>query len=91
MDVKKYTLITGASGGIGYDLARLAGADGRNLILVARSAQKLNLFASELEKINNIEVITILCPIDSSSFHAFSQTINGIAVCLLIWNACLRT
>jgi uncharacterized protein len=59
MDVKKYALITGASGGIGYDLAKMAGADGRNLILVARSAEKLNALAVELRKNNDTEVVTI--------------------------------
>jgi len=38
MKTNTYSLITGASGGIGYDLALLAAADGKNLVLVARSA-----------------------------------------------------
>ena len=59
MNGKKYMLITGASGGIGYDLARIAAADKRNLILVARSADKLSLLADELKRNNNIEVIPI--------------------------------
>ncbi len=50
-------LITGASGGIGYDLARLFARDGYNLVLVARSREKLLKQAEELrtlgkEKIN---------------------------------------
>lgn len=44
-----FTLITGASGGIGLELARLCAADGRNLILVARSAGKLQAVKEELE------------------------------------------
>ena len=42
-------LITGASGGIGYELAKLFARDHHNLVLVARSADKLAQVASELE------------------------------------------
>ena len=43
-------LITGASGGIGYELARLFAKDGYSLVLVARSAAKLTQFADELQR-----------------------------------------
>jgi len=42
-------LITGGSGGIGYELAKLFACDGHNLILVARSADKLTQVANELQ------------------------------------------
>lgn len=42
-------LITGASGGIGYELAKLFARDHHNLVLVARSADKLAEVAGELE------------------------------------------
>ena len=64
MSTKYYTLITGASGGIGYDLAMLTAADGKNLVLVARSADKLNLLAETIRKSHNPEVISI--PVDLS-------------------------
>jgi uncharacterized protein len=41
-------LITGASGGIGYELAKLFARDHFNLVLVARSAGKLDEVANEL-------------------------------------------
>lgn len=41
-------LITGASGGIGYELAKLFARDRHNLILVARSGDKLAQVATEL-------------------------------------------
>jgi len=56
MDTKTFTLITGASSGIGYDLTRIAAADGKNLILVARSADKLNRLAEDLRKNKTIEI-----------------------------------
>jgi uncharacterized protein len=42
-------LITGASGGIGYELAKLFARDGHNLVLVARSTDKLAQVAIELQ------------------------------------------
>lgn len=59
MSSNTFTLITGASGGIGYDLAKLAAADGKNLILVARSVDKLNKLADEIRENNKTEVIPI--------------------------------
>ena len=43
-------LITGASGGIGYELAKLFAKDHHNLVLVARSGGKLTQVADELQR-----------------------------------------
>src|SRR6266496_478445 len=56
---KKTALITGASSGIGLELSRLFAQDGYNLILVARSTQKLHALAVELEQAHGINVTVL--------------------------------
>ena len=57
---KKYTLITGASRGIGYELAKLFAEDNHNLLLLSRNINKLELVKDELSKINiDIKVLSI--------------------------------
>jgi hypothetical protein len=60
MELKgKTALITGASGGIGYDLAGLLAKEGCNLILVARSSEKMISLANALEKQYGIKIHVI--------------------------------
>lgn len=47
---RRVTLITGASGGIGADLARVFAKNGHDLVLIARSRQALDALASEIAK-----------------------------------------
>jgi short-subunit dehydrogenase len=46
----EYALITGASSGIGYELAKVFARNGFNTILVARSLQRLEAVAQELAR-----------------------------------------
>ncbi len=57
--MKKYTLITGASSGIGYELAKIFAEKGDCLILVARQKNKLQQIARELTANYNIEALII--------------------------------
>ena len=49
-------LITGASGGIGLELARLFADDGHDLVLVARGGERLATVARDLEERFRVEV-----------------------------------
>jgi uncharacterized protein len=83
-------LITGASGGIGYELAKLFASDQYNLILVARSGDKLNLIASELRKQFSVTVKTMA--LDLAADRAVTSLFEhlegeGLAVDVLVNNA----
>lgn len=52
-------LITGASSGIGRDMARVLAKKGYNLVLVARDKEKLDELSKELKETNKIEVEVI--------------------------------
>jgi len=54
MSEREVALITGASMGIGKELAKIFAADGRDLVLVARSEDKLQSLARELEGENGM-------------------------------------
>ena len=56
---KETALVTGASSGIGLELARLFAADKSNLILVARSRDKLERLAEELQRDHNADVVVL--------------------------------
>jgi uncharacterized protein len=83
-------LITGASGGIGYELAKLFASDGTNLVLVARSGDKLAQVAKELH--DNFECTVKTIALDLSTLPApkflFDQLQSeGIAIDILVNNA----
>lgn len=52
-------LITGASSGIGRDMARVLASKGYDLVLVARNEAELKKLAEELEQKNSIQIETI--------------------------------
>ncbi len=57
----QYALITGASSGIGLEFAHIAASNQLNLILVARSAEKLMQLRTELESLYPIKVLAVGC------------------------------
>ncbi|WP_114752396.1 SDR family NAD(P)-dependent oxidoreductase [Pleomorphovibrio marinus] len=69
-------LITGASTGIGKELARIFAQKGINLVLVARSQEKLQGLKSELEKDFgiNAHAIPIDLSVPQSALRVFEET-----------------
>ena len=58
-------LVTGASGGIGYDLASILAKNGHDLILVARNVTALEALAHKLE--SQYGVRAVVMPVDLTS------------------------
>jgi hypothetical protein len=75
--MSEVALITGASGGIGEDLARLVAAGGRDVILLARSAPKLQTLADELSRAHQISA-TVLS-VDLSAPGAADEVARTLA------------
>ena len=57
--MKNTALITGASSGIGKELARIHAEKGGDLVIVARRQEKLNELKTQLEKQHGVQVITV--------------------------------
>ena len=86
----KTALITGASAGIGMELARVTAKAGHNLILVARSEQRLMSLKTELEKDYGIKVSCLVKDLtqpDSCSGIFNELTQKGIHIDTLMNNA----
>ncbi len=85
----KYALITGATSGIGLELARLFAKDGYNLVIVSRNQSNLEKTASEL-KSHNIEVVIISKDLfkPESSFELYQEVkAKGIQIDVLVNDA----
>lgn len=83
-------LITGASGGIGAELAKLFAADGINVVLVARSREKLSALKTELESAYSIQATVLTADLAEphSARMVYDEcTAQGISVDALVCNA----
>jgi short-subunit dehydrogenase len=80
-------LVTGASSGLGAEFARQLASRGANLILVARSADRLRTLAAEIERTHPVQVEVI--PTDLADRDAVQQLADRIGdrVHLLVNNA----
>jgi short-subunit dehydrogenase len=83
-------LITGASSGIGLELAKCFAADGCKLIIVARNTEALEKLAEELRRENKIEAIVLTADLSQmeTSKRIFQElSAQKISVDVLVNNA----
>ncbi len=86
----KTALVTGASGGIGFDLASLFAQNGYNVVLVARSTDKLQALAHQAREMFGVSAKTITKDLSDPSApgEIFRElTREGIEVDILVNNA----
>jgi short-subunit dehydrogenase len=88
--MNKTALITGASGGIGYELAVLLAQDGYDCILVARGRDKLSELGSRLERDYHVKTLVIARDLGKPSAvdEVYDEvTAASMAVDILVNNA----
>jgi short-subunit dehydrogenase len=87
-DQRPTALITGASGGIGEEFARLFAASGHDLVLVARSAGKLEALARALAEEHGIAARVIAADLSDPAAPAkIARELDGVAIDVLVNNA----
>src|SRR5687767_1497456 len=88
--MKRTALITGASAGIGLELAKVFAAHHTDLLLVARNAEKLAQLSGQLQKDFGVNVRTLSKDLSlygsAAEVFRFCST-NGITVDYLVNNA----
>lgn len=90
MPTKKHALITGATSGIGYELAKLFAKDGYDLVIVARHQNELDKVAMELQASGNIQVTPIAADlfVPDSAFQVYKQVKEkGMEISVLVNDA----
>jgi uncharacterized protein len=86
----KYALVTGGTSGIGYELAKIFAKNGFNLILVARTEERLSATADEFNDQYDVDVIPIAKDLfePQSAFELYQDIKSrGIFVHILVNDA----
>ncbi len=87
---ERVTLITGASAGIGMELARIFAANGHRVVLTARRADRLNQLAQEITAAGGKAPIVIPCDLeqaDACDTLSAALAAEGVEVEYLVNNA----
>jgi short-subunit dehydrogenase len=87
---KSYALITGATSGIGYELAKIFAANGYNLIIVARTSTRLEEVAREFSLEFGVNVVAITKNLFSKQtpFELYEEILaKGLQVDVLVNDA----
>jgi short-subunit dehydrogenase len=85
-----YILITGASSGIGLEMAKQLAARKHNLVLTARSLGKLTALQSQLESAHGVQVVTVAHDLsEPGSAEALYEEIKSrqLSIAMLVNNA----
>ena len=88
--MKETALITGASSGIGHDLTRLFARDGWDVVVVARSEEKLRELAAELTREHGIAAHVLAADLarpDAAADIVNTLTERGLTIGALVNNA----
>jgi short-subunit dehydrogenase len=86
----RYALLTGATKGIGLELAKLLAKDGYNLVIVDSSQEGLSNTANELADLYRVKVVTITKALSGRNvaFEIYEEIkLAGIRVEILVNNA----
>jgi short-subunit dehydrogenase len=88
--MKTTALVTGASGGIGLELARLLASAGSNLLLVARTGDRLAAAAQDLARTHGIEAAAVAVDLarpDAVDRIVEEAAARGLQIDVLVNNA----
>jgi len=91
-DASPLAVVTGASAGIGRELARLAAADGYRTLLVARRAERLAELAAELRTATGLEARAVAADLTAEAgLDTLAEAVADDPVELLVNNAGFAT
>jgi short-subunit dehydrogenase len=88
--MRPVTLVTGASAGIGAELARVFAVHGHELVLVARRAERLTALADEIAAAGHTRPIVLPADLESTgavAALAASLTAHGVEPAVVVNNA----
>jgi uncharacterized protein len=74
---KSWVLVTGASSGLGAEMARILARKGAHLILTARSRDRLEELATDLERVSGVEARVV--PEDLSAHGGAARLLDSVA------------